>query len=241
MKKLCVSVLFINLLLFGCNDKNAMLRYKVKRITNPVLGAANWDKGSWKEIEPLSVSNYMGEKPEHFPKTQVKVAYDDEAIYVFFRVEDRYVRAVRTRNQDPVYKDSAVEFFFSPEGDQGYFNLEMNCGGTMLFHHQIKSGKSVVKIEDADIAEVEVVHSLPKTVEPEMKEPVTWTVAYRIPFSVLKKYADFKEPEPGTVWRANFYKIGDETSHPHWLTWSPVNFPKPNFHMPEYFGELIFQ
>ena len=182
----------------------------------------------------------MGDKPEHFPKTQAKVVYDDQAIYVIFKVEDQYVRAVITKNQGPVCTDSAVEFFFSPDGDPGYFNLEMNCGGTMLFHHQIEPREGKLLIDDS-LKQVEVAHSMPKVVDPEIQEPVTWTVEYRIPFSMLQKYADFNVPHSGTVWRANFYKIADKTSHPHWLTWSPVINPEPNFHMPEYFGEIIFQ
>ncbi len=241
MKKLWISFLFINLLLFGCNNKSNMMTYQVKKIKNPIRPDAVWDKRPWKEIKPLTLTNYMGKKPEHFPKTQAKVAYDDEALYVIFRVEDQYVRSVRTKNQDAVYRDSAVEFFFSPEGDPGYFNLEMNCGGTFLFHHQIARGESVSKVDEQDLAKIEVAHSLPEVVDPEIEEPVTWTVEYRIPFSMLKKYADFKTPQPGTVWRANFYKIGDETSHPHWITWSPVDRPQPDFHQPEYFGEIIFE
>ncbi|MCB0276848.1 MAG: diguanylate cyclase, partial [Calditrichaeota bacterium] len=26
----------------------------------------------------------------------------------------------------------------------------------------------------------------------------------------------------------------------HWLTWAPVEHPKPNFHLPEFFGTLVF-
>ena len=94
----------------------------------------------WSGIEPIQIKQFMGDKPEHFPFTQAKVAYDNTAIYVIFRVEDKYVKAVAGKNQGPVYLDSCVEFFFSPEDGikDGYFNLEMNCGGNMLFHHQMQ-------------------------------------------------------------------------------------------------------
>ena len=39
--------------------------------------------------------------------------------------------------------------------------------------------------------------------------------------------------------RANFYKCGDKTAHPHYLSWSPIHTEKPDFHRPEFFGELI--
>jgi hypothetical protein len=47
-------------------------------------------------------------------------------------------------------------------------------------------------------------------------------------------------PAPGVRWRANFYKCAEHNSHPHWLMWAPIDFPKPNFHLPEFFGTLEF-
>jgi hypothetical protein len=43
----------------------------------------------------------------------------------------------------------------------------------------------------------------------------------------------------GEVWRANFYKCGDETSQPHWAAWHPVE--ALNFHLPQCFGQLRFE
>lgn len=34
---------------------------------------------------------------------------------------------------------------------------------------------------------------------------------------------------------------GDNTSHPHWLTWAPVHSPRPDFHTPRSFGTLEFE
>ena len=30
--------------------------------------------------------------------------------------------------------------------------------------------------------------------------------------------------------RANFYKCGDKTAHPHYVSWAPINTPQPDFH-----------
>ena len=170
-------------------------------------------------------------------------AYDNLAIYVIFRVEDKYVKAVHSNHQDPVYTDSCVEFFFSPDdnSNEGYFNLEMNCGGTMLFHHQTEPRTNQVHIADEDIQQIEVASTLPPIVDPEIQEETIWSVEYRIPFSVLARYRDFPIPEKGTIWRANLYKCADATSHPHWLTWAFIDLPSPNFHQPDFFGYLDFQ
>jgi hypothetical protein len=50
-------------------------------------------------------------------------------------------------------------------------------------------------------------------------------------FQVMDKY----------VKAANFYKCADQTSHPHWLTWASVDYPQPKFHLPEFFGRLVFE
>lgn len=243
-------ICLLPVLLFSSSCSNAQkesqveqsLTYEVARFENAPVIDANWNKKEWTDVDPLAIDNFMGDQPEHFPKVKAKIAYDREAIYVIFNVEDQYVKAIHKNHQDPVYKDSCVEFFFSPgeSSEGGYFNLEMNCGGKMLFHHQEAPRTGNVNISPEDIEQVKVAHSLPELVEPEIQEPTTWTVEYRIPFSILWKYHQVSTPGSGTTWRANFYKCADGTSHPHWLTWSPIDFPRPNFHVPEYFGNLEF-
>ena len=202
-----------------------------------------WDGFPWKGIPSEVLRNHMGKKPDHFPKVEVKIAYDNLAVCVMFRVEDRYVRATATTHQDNVYKDSCVEFFFTPGSDvsKGYFNLEMNCGGAMLFHFQTEPRKDRNVIPESECSKITSVHSLPRIVDPEIEAPVTWTVAYRIPIALLERYCQVISPAPQAVWRVNFYKCADDTSHPHWLTWSPVDLPDPNFHHPQSFGILQFE
>lgn len=216
--------------------------HKIRRLADPPKVDCAWDESPWQDIASASINSYMGKEPEHQPGTEVKVAYDDATIYVIFRVEDRYVRAV-AGHQGNVCQDSCVEFFFTPGPDVsiGYFNLEMNCGGTMLFHFQKAPGDTRNEIPLSECDKIVVAHSLPRIVDPEIEEPVTWTVAYGMPISVLQDYCDVVMPAPGVTWRANFYKCADRTSHPHWLTWAPVDFPVQNFHLPHDFGVLEFQ
>ena len=218
------------------------LKYRVHRLAEAMPIDGNWDKPQWQKVAPLEIKNFMGEKPEHFPKAQAKVLYDDKYIYVIFRVEDQYVRAVAKEYHGEVWKDSCVEFFFTPGEDVslGYFNLEVNCGGTALFHFQKIPRKDARSIDVADMEQIEIAHSLPKVVEPEITMPTTWTIEYRLPIALLEKHFQVIRPAPGVVWRANFYKCGDDTSHPHWLTWSVIDKPEPDFHLPQFFGVLEF-
>ncbi|MEN6386139.1 MAG: carbohydrate-binding family 9-like protein, partial [Phycisphaerales bacterium] len=212
--------------------------YVVKKTSAPDFKQLNWENAN-----TLKLSNFMGDKPQHFPNVRAQLLYDDKNIYVFFKVEDQYVRAVAQKNQDMVCRDSCVEFFFTPSENisEGYFNLEMNCGGTLLLYHQTARGENKQEFSQEDCEKIQITASMPKIVEPEITEPKTWTLKYAVPFEMLKKYANVEQPKAGVKWRANFYKCADQTSHPHWLTWAKVNKPKPDFHLPEFFGTLVFE
>ena len=216
--------------------------YNVIKIDLPVSIDSNWDKPQWKNIQAIDIKNEMGEKPLFAPKTQAKMMYDDKHLYVIFRVKDMYVRCQISEYNGSVYEESAVEFFFSPDPDfpDRYFNLEINCGGTPLMRYNDYDKKENQFLTVEDMKKVEIAHSLPRVVDPEITEPVTWTVEYRIPLNMLEKYSKIVRPQPGIEWRANFYKIAEKGTNVHFLTWSEVDNPVQDFHLPPFFGTLRF-
>ena len=217
--------------------------YKVSRLDEPMLINADWNKPQWHSVEPLNIALFMGAKPDHLPKTQAKVLYDQEHIYIIFRVEDRYVRAIETQRHGKVWEDSCVEFFLTPGSDisNGYFNVETNCIGTILLHYQPRPDENIRPLKPAECNRLEIATSIPKKViDPEIAGPLTWTLEYCVPIEIFGEYRQVIRPAPGVKWRANFYKCAETVSHPHWLTWSLVENDVPNFHLPEYFGTLEF-
>jgi len=205
-----------------------------------------WERSPWSAAETLEVTHYPWKDSGHHPPTSARLLYDEHALAVIFRVQDQYVRAVAQRFQDSVCGDSCVEFFVAPvPGSQAYFNFEVNCGGTMLVHRcaspeEKAAGKDTYDMTPEDGATIAIAHSMPKIVDPEIQTPTVWTVEYRLPFALFQRYFDAPSPRPGTVWRANFYKCGDQTSHPHWGSWAPVGGPRPSFHQPQFFQPLAF-
>ena len=220
-----------------------MKKYCIPRLSDNLPIDGDWGKIPWREIAPLDIDQVAGELPAHNPQVQAKLAYNDQALFAIFQVADRYVRATAENYQDPVCQDSCVEFFFTPGEDlnHGYFNLELNCGGTALFHHQKGRQLEDLPVSQANFEQLEIAHTLPKIVFPEVEKALTWVVEYRLPFAILSAYAPIDTPGPGMRWRANLYKCADSCSHPHWLTWSPVDTPVPDFHRPKFFGVLIFE
>jgi len=111
------------------------MRYTVRLAADAVPLQADWADPIWTQAETLEVAHFRPEGSDHRPKASARMLYDAQCLYGIFRVEDRYVRCVRTQYHDPVWKDSCVEFFAQPLPDRGYFNFEFNCGGAFLCLH----------------------------------------------------------------------------------------------------------
>lgn len=218
--------------------------YEIRRTSAPPPPAAGWDDPAWAGAATAEIAHFRPEGSSHRPRARVRLLYDGEGIHGLFHVRDRHVRCVRTRYGEPVWKDSCVEFFVEPRPGAGYLNFEFNCGGAWLSSHitdpaRVPGGfRAFRPVAAADAAAVRVTASLAAPVEPELPGPLDWTLGFSIPFALLAAYAGARTPRPGDEWRGNFYKCGDETSHPHWAAWAPVD--ELNFHLPRCFGRLAF-
>jgi hypothetical protein len=205
---------------------------------------AQWEDPGWARAGTLEIRHFRPESSDHHPPTSARLLYDTQGIHGMFRVEDRYVRCLRTGYHDPVWKDSCVEFFARPKADRGYFNFEFNCGGAFLccyITNPEKDGdwfKEFVKVPARIGQTIQARSSLPARVEPENPEPVVWTLSFFIPFTLFEHYLGPLGDLPGQVWRGNFFKCAEENSHPHWASWAPVD--EFNFHRPNCFGALRF-
>jgi len=206
-----------------------------------------WDSPAWNGAQTLAVNQFLARSSDHHPVTEARLLYDDRAIHVFFRVQDRYVKSIHTRYLDPVCQDSCVEFFIQPRPDKGYFNIEFNCGGTLLLFYiedptRTPGGPTEFKKMapvSADLAKtVQVAHTMPGTVNPEIQTPTTWLLQYSVPIALFESHVGPLAPIAGQTWRGNFYKCADKTSHPHWASWAPLD--EVNFHLPRCFAPITF-
>ena len=221
------------------------MQYVVRRAAAPPELEGDWDGPIWAAAETLEVAQFLQESSDHRPLTLARLLYDDEAIYGIFCVQDKYVRCVNRRFQDQVCHDSCVEFFVQPNKSRTYFNFEFNCSGGLLAYHIIDPTrtdvgfKAFAKLTPAEGRLVRIYHSLSGRIDPEIAEDTTWVLEFAAPFSLFSKRLGDLGAIPGQRWRANFYKCGDETSHPHWASWAPLD--EKNFHLPRCFGDMTFE
>ncbi len=203
-----------------------------------------WESPAWEHADTLEATHFCPESSEHRPQTFARLLHTREGLFGIFLVKDRYVRCVRTLYNDFVSNDSCVEFFVQPKAEMGYFNFEFNCGGVLLSNYVVDGTrapggfKEFTPLPETDGRKLAVYHSMPQLVEPEITAPTEWVLEFYVPFALLAKYVGPLGNAQGQAWRANFYKCGDETSHPHWASWSRLD--ELNFRLPGCFGSIRF-
>lgn len=190
------------------------------------------EAGAVAEIDQV---NWENDFPEKLPVT-VRVAHNNESLYLYYTVIGEELRADNTKDFGSVWEDSCVEFFMQREGESSYINFECNVLGALLSRVHKSRGKGVSQTE---LMSSIYRHSTINHRYENGKQISDWSMYLEIP----KEAMGFKITESlsGQKIRANFYKCGDKTPNPHFLSWNPIDLPEPNFHAPEFFGELEFE
>ncbi len=170
---------------------------------------------------------------DYKPQASFSIAHSKQYIYVRFAVEGEDLRAVNTANQSLVSQDSCVEFFMQIDGSPEYWNFEFNCIGTVNASHRVERPRPV-RLSDEQIASIKRYASCGNEPFEEKSGNHKWSLTIAIPLALVGI-------ENVHCIMANFYKCADRTSHPHYLSWAPIPTEKPNFHLPQYFGKLIFE
>lgn len=154
----------------------------------------------------------------------------DDRLFVHLHADEDAIRAEETDPLAQPCQDSCLEFFFSAaEQDARYINIELNPN--LCIYFGFGTGREdLMRILLPDGAKT--LHAASE------RTPNGWGVTYELPFQLLRLF--FPDFAPSGTIRGNFYKCGDLTVQEHYLAWNRVDAERPNFHLPKYFGELIF-
>lgn len=163
------------------------------------------------------------------------IARSNQYLYIRYFVKGLSIKAMYEKDDSHVHMDSCVEFFMQHEGDKGYMNFEFNCIGTCDASRRI-SRTEKTSLTPAEYASIKRYSSLERTPFPERTGIHAWELLVAIPFVLMGL-------DPGNLpekIRGNFYNCADDTEYPHFVSWSPIDLPSPNFHCPPFFGEIYF-
>lgn len=224
------------------NKTTSHLIPAMKKITHE----ACLPKDVWQQIPAIAIDAWHPQSSDHHPQTIAKIAWDQHALHMRFDVKDRYVCCRHLQRQGSVCQDSCVEAFLQPLTDKGYFNFEINVAGVIhvsyiVDHTRVSDGfKDFSFLTDAELDMIQIQSDGHGRIDPEITDPLDWSITCRIPFSVFEKYIGPLKIDAQTPWQGNFYKCADHSSHPHWLSWQPIG-EMLDFHQPAFFGTLDFE
>lgn len=180
------------------------------------------------EIE-LEINEWYGGVSDYKPRCRARLSYlEGRGFLARLRCEEREPRITVREDDGPVYKDSCLEWFcnFAPERSRVYINMEVNAAGVML----CRMGEGRQNRQP-----------LPEGTRPQVRAERSgqgWQVEIFLPLSTVRAVYGKEGFAPGDVIRANFYKCGDETDDIHYGMWSRCETAMPDFHRPEFFGEI---
>ncbi|MBY5959497.1 hypothetical protein KUV50_15200 [Membranicola marinus] len=173
------------------------------------------------------------------PGVSFRIGHTNEEIWIVFYVTEKHILARHTTTNSATHKDSCVEFFIDPKKNGHYYNFEFNAIGTTHLGYGPNIGKR-------NLIDAELIESMIRTRSTMGTTPVdiedgssSWELTAVIPARLLV-HENITELS-GLSAHANFFKCGDETSTPHYLSWNPVHTDRPSFHQPEFFGRLEFE
>jgi hypothetical protein len=219
-----------------------------KSITVPMIEAkvkidGLLDEWPWRKAPRLTpFVRHDTMEPER-AKTEVRIWYDREALYLGWICEDRDIQATLRKRDSKFWEEEVVEFFVAPNTNtvDRYYELQWNpLGGTFdaIINCRIGPDGKMQRFDgDWSYTATNMTFGLQVdgSVQDSTDRDQRWTVEVRIPF------ADLRMPTPrrGEVWRGNFYRFNrDSGQEPELLSWSPTIWP--GFHQPTRFGYLRF-
>jgi hypothetical protein len=216
-------------------------RVMVPKLQGPVTVDGDLSEPVWANaalLTPFLLNDGSGPERE---KTDVRLWYDDTALYLGWTCTDSDIEATFTERDSKFWEEEVVEFFVTSKTLERYYELQWNPLGGVFdaiidnkldvqgvstnftgdWNFTAKGMKSAVKVKG--------------TVGNANDKDDSWQVEVVIPFADLGELT----PKPAAVWRANFYRFNRAKDHPpELLSWSPTRFP--SFHQPARFGYLEF-
>lgn len=184
----------------------------------------------WNEVEPINITHYPW-GTDYIPCTNAWLyRIENKGFYLKMRCEETAPRAVYTEDNDPVYKDSCMEFFvnfFPEEEGSGYLNFEMNSNGAILCEYGHPGNRFYLKDKGINYPHPRVT-----------KGDDFWEIELLITDELIETIYGQSHFKKGHQFKGNFYKCGDDTHTPHYGSWSLIKNEYPAFHKPEFFGNL---
>lgn len=215
-----------------------MIQYVIRKLTDNQIPAESGIKQLFGIPAPLNeapINHFPWDVNGYRPQSGAFVGWDDTGLHVWLYALETDLRAEVTAFCGRVCSDSCLEFFFQPDPDHSDLYVNYECSPRPCVY--LATGASGHNRKEPA--------SLPSGLEPvsAIVPGHGWCVRYTVTSSWLRE-AFGVQLTSGYKMRGNFFKCGNLTAHPHYGVWSPIDVqvhPKPDFHLSEYFSELLLE
>jgi hypothetical protein len=217
---------------------NDVPSYSIRKATGEIIIDGTLDESDWERAAPIELifpwwSQSRGPKD----KTEAKMLWDDRHFYVSYVCKDPHISAYVSSQDGDTWKDDCVEVFIAPDPGniQDYFGFEMNAKGIVLDYRRLPGERLQIDREwNAEGMQIAV--EIEGTLNNDADRDTRWVTEVAIPFSSFPGGA----PVIGDMWRLNLNRLGGETKA-QFSQWSSSKTKRPNYHVPERFGEVFFE
>lgn len=185
-------------------------------------------------VEPVSlVDSSSGEQGRL--RTEVAAFHDGRVLYFVFALEDDEVRATIYGRDSELWREDVVEVFLQPGRPDTYFEFEASPNGS-LFDARIRFPGPTRDTMTVDTGwDCPGFHSWIRRTADQAGRGLL-EILLTIPFSSMGG----APPRLGDAWRGNLYRIDRSSRGDLFAAWSPTLTPRPDFHVPERFGTIVF-
>ncbi|MDR0749911.1 MAG: carbohydrate-binding family 9-like protein [Tannerellaceae bacterium] len=174
-----------------------------------------------------------------FLQTSVKMAYNDDGLYIAATMEEPNIRADMTEHDSPLFLNNNFEFFFNPANDtHNYAEYEVNALGTewdLFLTKPYRDGG--LAFDNWEFMGMKSAVHINGTVNNPSDTDTSWSVEIFLPWKSIYQLKPGKnKPEAGEQIRANFSRAQWEENKVdnHFWAWAPSN--ARNIHLPEFWG-----
>ena len=203
---------------------------------------------AWKAVPAVTHFHCPPNYAEPISKTEGRIAWDDEYLYVLLVAQDLDLMAYTDFHDGPTYKDDVLEFFFAPgPGPKTleYINFEINAMGTVYdaYHPDRTKG---LNGEEACKWECEGLKSAvvrKGTLNEPLDKDESWTLEMAIPWKAIPWMKGRQAPADGEEWSFHFARYDYSKYLPDGKEElsSSAPLPKVFFHDVDHFAPLYFK
>ncbi|MDZ7376199.1 MAG: carbohydrate-binding family 9-like protein, partial [candidate division KSB1 bacterium] len=218
--------------------------YVCKKIDGDFSLTGKIDHSFWQQATAVPLVDAITGQPGRF-KTDVRLLYSDNFLYVGFYCEDDYIWGTVTERDGPIYDEECIEVFLNP-ADTKHQYYEINLSpNNVVYDANVLNSRTPENAFGKFVAQPQWNLEKLQTavwIDGKINEPgkgKSWTAEYAIPLDELFGAPNLP-PKPGDTWRVNFYRIDSpQKGKPEHYAWSPTG--RIAFHLPWKFGYLRFE